>query len=126
MDRNELELLRSFVSDEIFQFLTTGCDMTQPTNSAHVDPTDPLEAELDSLLLQYSDIFEQDLEAEQPTAKRPKQDSGSNSTATPAASANSRKFALPKTEEDILQVKRRAIPASTLKDTKYCVAIWSE
>ena len=42
--------------------------MTQPTNSAHVDPTDPLEAELDSLLLQYSNIFEQDLEAEQPTA----------------------------------------------------------
>ena len=66
------------------------------------------------------------MEAEQPTAKRPKQDSGSNSTATPAASANSRKFALPKTEEDILQAKRRAIPASTLKDTKYCVAIWSE
>ena len=52
MDRNELELLRSFVSDEIFQFLTTGCDKTQPTNSAYVDPTDPLKVELDSLLLQ--------------------------------------------------------------------------
>ena len=95
--------------------------MTQPTNSAHVDPTDPLEVELDSLLLQYSDILEQDLEAEQPTVKRPKQDSGSHSTATPAASGNLRKFALPKTEEDILQAKRHAIPASTLKDTKYCV-----
>ena len=120
MDRNELELLRNFVSDEIFQFLTMGCDMTQPTHSAHVDPTDPLEAELDLLLLQCSDIFKLDFE-------QPKQASGSSSTALiPATSANPRKFALPKTEEDILQAKRHAIPASTLKDTKYCIAIWNE
>ena len=65
----ELELLQSFISDEIFQFLTTGCDMTQPTHSAHIDPTDPLEAELDSLLLQCSNIFE--LDFEQPAAKCP-------------------------------------------------------
>ena len=32
-------------------FLTTGYDMTQPTHSIHVDPTDPLEAELDALLI---------------------------------------------------------------------------
>ena len=44
----------------------------------------------------------------------------------PATSANPRKFALPKTKEDIVQAKRRAIPATTLKDTKYCTTIWNE
>ena len=100
--------------------------MTQPTHSTHVDPTDPLEAELDSLLLQCSNIFEQDVE--QPAAKCPRQDFGSSTTAlVPATNVNSRKFVLPKTEEkNILQAKHRAIPATTLKDTKYCVAIWNE
>ena len=102
MDRNKLELLRSFVSKEI-ESLTTGCDMTQPTHSAHVDPTDPLEAELDSLLLQCSNVFEQDFDIEQPASKHPRQDS--STAMVPAASANPRKFALPKTEEDILQAK---------------------
>ena len=65
--------------------------MIQPTHPAHIDPipTDPLEADLDSILLQCSNIFEQDFDfkqdfdVEQPSAKRPRQDSG-------------RKFALPK------------------------------
>ena len=42
--------------------------MTQPTLSANADTTDPLETELDLLLLQSSHIFEQDFETEQLTA----------------------------------------------------------
>ena len=126
MDGNELEHLRSRRNLPV---LTNGYDMIQPTHSAHVDLADPLEAELDSLLLQCSDFFEQQQESEieQPASKRPRQDSGSSSTAlVSAANANPRKCALPKSEEDILQAKRRATPATTLKDTKYCVTIWNE
>ena len=80
--------------------------MTQPTHSTHVDLADPLEAELDSLLLHCSNIFEQQQESEiqQPTTP----DKILSSTAL---------MALPKSEEDILQAKCRAIPATTLKDT---------
>ena len=107
--------------------------MTQPTTSAHVDPADPLEAELDSLLLLCSNTYEQDFESVL-DAKRSRLDSGSSigpgstSTIIPATSvsANSRRFAPPKTAEDIHKAKLRAIPATTTKDTKYCVGIWNE
>ena len=127
MDEVELVQLQSFMSDDIFHFLTTGYNMTQPIHSTHVDPTDPLEVELDALLLQCSNIYEQDYRNEQPPVKRPRQDSGSSSTTSvQATSGNSRQFALPKTEEDILQAKRHAIPQSTLRDTKYCITVWNE
>ena len=82
MDSVELDLeqLRTFISEEIFDFIATGtggCDMTQPTTSAHVDPADPLEAELDSLLLLCSNTYEQDFESV-PDAKRSRLDSGSS------------------------------------------------
>ena len=143
-----LKRLRNFVSEEIYEFITspneseTKSDLqseTQPTNSTPTvdllaDPSkveliaDPLEAELDSLLLQGSNVFEQDFaDVEQPSVKRPRKDSGSGSTAlVPSTSAKARKFALPKTEEEISLAKRGAIPATTHKDTKYCVTIWNE
>ena len=69
MDEVELVQLRSFVLDDIFHFLTTGYNMIQPTHSTHVDPTDPLEAELDALLLQCN-IYEQDYWNEQRPIKQ--------------------------------------------------------
>jgi hypothetical protein len=129
----DLEKLRAFVSKEIFEFIAGDGEMTQPTTSAHVNPADPLEAELDSLLLLYSNTYEQDLES-MPDVKRSRLDSesstspGSTSTTIPATSvsANLRRFAPPMTVEDIHKAKLRAIPAATARDTKDCAGIWNE
>ena len=37
-----------------------------------------------------------------------------------------RAFARPKTQEEIGQAKKSSIPATTMKDTRYCVGVWNE
>ena len=44
----------------------------------------------------------------------------------PTASIFKHLFALPMVVEDIYQAKLCAIPATTTKDTKYCVTIWNK
>ena len=38
----------------------------------------------------------------------------------------SQRFAKPTSEEKIIEMRKKAIPEKTVKDTKYCVSIWEE
>ena len=38
----------------------------------------------------------------------------------------SQRFAKPTSEEEIIEMRKKAIPEKTVKDTKYCVSIWEE
>ncbi|MCG8626473.1 MAG: hypothetical protein MJE68_31300 [Proteobacteria bacterium] len=83
MDSVELEQLRGFVSPEIFEFLTSDSNVTEPPNATPTEAeqaNDPVEAELvanpfqvglDALLLAGSDMYEVNTEAE-PSVKRPR------------------------------------------------------
>ena len=120
----DLETLRSFVSDEIFDFLSsTNMDSDPPTCSLD-DPTtshasiDLLDAHVDALLLAGSQRFEESLE---PETKRQRLDVSSKT-----ATKKRRIFAAPKTEKEVAEAKQAAVPAKTLADNNYCVGVWRE
>ena len=104
-DDIELEGLRGFVSDEIFQFLTS-TDMDSDPTSNLDDPStshasiDLLDAHVDALLRASSQQFEETLE---PDTKRPRLDT-SLQTAT-----KKRIFAVPKTKEEVAEAKLGAL-----------------
>ena len=152
---SELELLRSFVCKDIFDFICSADSHSEyespiqappndmflhPSASAtNLDPypileSDPLEAELDSLLLACSQQYDNQQEFMQ-DAKRPRLDMSSSSTQSlvPTTSSgactkskNLRSFAPPKSEDDIAKAKRNAIPNKTHEDTRYCISIWND
>ena len=136
MDSVDLEQLRTFVSPDIFEFLTAGSDLTEPP---HTTPTeaeqtnDPLEAELvanplevglDALLLACSDMYELNAETE-PSVKHPRLESDHDSGQL-SVTTSKRSFAPPKTQQEMCKAKLSAIPATTAADMKYCVKIWNQ
>ena len=44
----------------------------------------------------------------------------------PVAEQQARRFAKPKTEEEVAKARKASIPKKTLADTKYCVRLWNE
>ena len=45
---------------------------------------------------------------------------------SPLSQSKPRKFAPPKTEQEIETTRKAAIPPKTQSDTKYCIGIWNE
>ena len=45
---------------------------------------------------------------------------------TPTLSTSAGRFAPPKTDREIQEVRNKGIPKKTLEDTKYCVKVWEE
>ena len=140
MDSIELELLRrAIVSPEIFEFLTSDSNVTEPPNATPTEAeqaNDPVEAELvanplevglDALLLAGSDMYEVNTEAE-PSVKRPRlQSDHMHESSQPSATTTKRSFAPPKTQQEICKAKlTSAIPSTTTANTKYCVKIWDQ
>ena len=135
MDSVDLKQLQTFVSSDIFEFLSNDCaltpsSLTTPTEAERAtEPleaelgADPLEAGLDALLLACSDMLEQNDETE-PGSKRPRLDSECSSTEE--LTTSKRSFAPPETQQEIGKAKLSAIPATTTADTKYCVKIWND
>ena len=52
--------------------------------------------------------------------------SAAQSCTTSATTPVLQRFAKPTTEEEIIAMRKRAIPEKTVKDTKYCVSVWEE
>ena len=97
---------------------------------------DPLEVELDSLLLACSQQYDNQQEFMQ-DAKRPRLDMSQSSSSTQSLvlttssgactkSKNLRSFAPPKSEDGIAKAKRSAIPNKTHEDMRYCISIWND
>ena len=136
MDSIDLEQLQTFVSPDIFEFLTAGSDLIKPP---HATPTeaeqmnDPLEAELlanplevglDAPLLTCSDMYKLNAETE-PSVKCPRLESD-HENGQLSATTSKHSFAPPKTQQEMCKAKLSAIPATTAADTKYCVKIWDQ
>ena len=122
----DLEKLRSFVSDEIFQFLSspstsTTCDSAQHAainNDPHteLEPHLFLEAEVDRLLLECHHQYDESLEPSIPEI----------STTLPPQPPPKCRFAAPKSKQEIAKAKEAAIPHKTIADTNYCVGLWNK
>ena len=117
-DSFDLETLRGFVSDEIFEFLSSTNMDSDPMTSTLDDPStshDLLDAHIDALL--QSQQFEVATESK---TKRLKLDTGSKMP------TKKRVFALPKTDKEVAEAKLSAVPAKTLADNSYCIGVWRE
>jgi hypothetical protein len=125
----DLEHLRSFVSDEIFEFLSapsTSATAETFDSAQHaatnddpypaLEPHLSLEAEVDRLLLECHLQYDESLE--QPSIPE-------ISTAPPPPPPK-RHFAVPKTDQEIAKAKEAAIPHKTIADTNYCVGLWNQ
>ena len=122
MDSVDLEQLRTFVSPEIFEFLTAGSGLTEPPNATPTEAeqtNEPLEAKLvanllevmlDALLLVCSDMCEMNAETE-PSVKRPRLKSDHESSQLSATTFKC-SFATPKTQQEMCKAKLSAIAAS--------------
>jgi len=97
--------LSEFLSDELFSFIR---EDTSPISSHahHASGSNYEPDELDLLLLRAIENFED--------------------TAGQETVSTSRPFGKAISEENIEQAIQSAVPASTRKDTKYCVSIWDE
>ena len=113
---SDINCLRGFVSDTIFEFLAGEVATPLP-----VDPATSSSSTLtdEELLLACKSIFE-------PPAKRPKVDTISTNGNASKTSATARTFSPPKTEQEIQQARIGAIPKKTQSDTKYCIGMWDE
>lgn len=124
----DLEQLRSFVSDEIFEFLSAPstsataetCDSAQhaatnddPYPYPALEPHLSLEAEVDRLLLECHLQYD-----EQPNVPE--------ISTEPPPPPPKRHFAVPKTDQEIAKAKEAAIPRKTVTDTNYCVGLWNQ
>ena len=129
----DLENLRSFVSDEIYQFLSSDTESTSsnkrsaPTvmNDDHY-PLYPelephlLEAEIDKLLSECSDQYE--FKSESPSSSGiVHQHHDQEVPSSPKCP-----FAPQKIESEISKAKDMAVPQKTVADTKYCVGLWNQ
>ena len=121
-----VESLQGFVSDSIYQWLTTDTDLPAPppsvdpptsSSSTQLNAADK-EFDLDELFRACSDSFEDLL----PNKRLKLGEANGKQCYT----YKQRKFALPKTEEEIEQARIGAIPKKTKSDTKYCVGMWDE
>ena len=123
-----LEELRSFVSDEIFQFLapepsmlTSNNERSAPApamNNDHYPELDPhlLEADIDKLLLECSEQYEDECPSSSDVLQ---QEHNRGTLPVPPK----RPFAPPKTESEISKAKDMAVPQKTVADTNYCVGL---
>ena len=117
----ELESLRGFLSESLFQCLTTDTestatphpvDLPTPSSSTQATFTDA------ELFLACSTSFEQQ-PLQQPIKRQ-------RLCAAEGCTSTARIFAPPKTEQDIQQARLGAIPKKTQSDTKYCIGMWNE
>ena len=128
----DLENLRSFVSDEIYQFLSSGTESmssnerSAPTVMNDHYPLYPelephlLEAEIDKLLSEYSDQYE--FKSESPSSSGiVHQHHDQEVPSSPKCP-----FAPQKIESEISEAKDMAVPQKTVADTKYCVGLWNQ
>ena len=103
--------------DDYFNEAVGGDSLVGSNVSTDVDYFDSacaMESIVDELLLQAGDVFELHEQQQEVTTN--------NSTL-----AHGRIwFAVPKTDEEVVEARRASVPKKTQTDTKYCMRLWNE